>query len=91
MRLGQVGIGDEHSPERDGIAQLRLNRRDRRFGGVAAGVIFVRLQGVAIGAARLARSPDAGTGHAPGGATPLLMRGIFYDGWRIAANHAPRG
>jgi uncharacterized protein (DUF2267 family) len=26
-----------------------------------------------------------------GAQLPLLVRGIFYDGWRIAANHAPRG
>ena len=31
-----------------------------------------------------AQSPDAGTGRAPGAQLPLLVRGIFYDGWRIA-------
>ena len=92
MRLGQVGIGDEHSPERDGIAQLRLNRRDRRFGGVAAGgdrrSAYRALRSV-LHVLRDRLTPEQAV-HL-GAQLPLLVRGIFYDGWRIAANHAPRG
>ena len=83
--LGQVGIGDEHPPERDGIGQLPLNRRDRRFGDVAAGgdhrSAYRALRSV-LHVLRNRLTPEQAV-HM-GAQLPLLVRGIFYDGWRIA-------
>src|SRR5260370_981160 len=35
--LRQIGVGDEHPAERDGIGQLRLEHLDCRLGAIAAG------------------------------------------------------
>ena len=76
--LGQVGIGYEHPPERDGIGQLRLNRRDRRFGGVAAGgdhrSAYRALRSV-LHVLRNRLTPEQAV-HL-GAQLPLLVRGIF--------------
>jgi uncharacterized protein (DUF2267 family) len=63
----------------------RFNRRDRGFGGVAAGgdhrSAYRALRSV-LHVLRNRLTPEQAV-HL-GAQLPLLVRGIFYDGWRIA-------